>query len=224
MGAGVFWSGGKWIPVLTAAALLVLFLCAGMRRFTRRWFAIHRVVGSCLRARAQVRYALSLAGWLELEARRRCGPDEFWPDLVFAAEKLEFASLKVTLIDGERCWRSPVQPLGERLLFVCPEPRFGTLEVQAPRCPLSRRPVDGCDDPSCIASRRACVSDPRVFEILAEILAEAWNKAAAEWQRRGVSLRFSGGAAKSEPRNCNGELLDQPLLLESAAPAMSSEI
>ena len=47
---------------------------------------------------------MSLTRWLELEGTRRGSAEELWDDLVFAAQRLGYSSVKMTLADGERSW------------------------------------------------------------------------------------------------------------------------
>jgi len=200
MGLLAFWSRGEFVPVLLGAAVLVLFACAGSFGFSRRWFAVHRVVRSSLRMRGEVQYALSLARWLELEGRRRCsGPDELWSDLVFAAEKLGFASLKVTMLDEHRLWRRREGDLGSlQRRYECTSGQPGSLEFTAPACPVNRSahdPFTDCDA-SCSKALGGCLADPRVFETVSELMAEAWNVSVTRWNRDERRLGLKGGTAR----------------------------
>jgi UDP-GlcNAc:undecaprenyl-phosphate GlcNAc-1-phosphate transferase len=194
MGLAAFWSKGQWVPMLLGAAVLLLFACAGTCGFSRRWFAVHRVVRSSLRMRGQVQYALSLARWLELEGQRRSGPDELWPDLIFAAEKLGFTSLKLTLGNQHRVWQRRADSNDRAWRrFDCPGIRYGIIEFTGPACPFTthgRGP--GCDqDSKCGVRLGKCLADPRLFETISDLLAESWNKAAAQWNSRQIPLRFN---------------------------------
>lgn len=187
-----FWSGGQWLARLAAAAVLLLLVCAGSCKFSRRWLAIHRVIGGCLRMRSEVRYGLCLARWLELEALRRAGPDALWPDLVFAAKKLGFDSVKLTLSREYRDWqrRGPAHESQSQLARF--EGHYGCIELRAAACPW-RGPGGEtycAEQRACQRWRHGCLADPRAFETVSELLAEAWSKAAAQWLRRDVPLRF----------------------------------
>lgn len=191
MGLAAFWSRGEAVPVLLGAAVLVLFACAGTCRFSRRWFAIPRVLRSSLRIRAHVKYARCLLQWLKLQSRRRSGPDEFWADLVFAADRLGFGSVKLTLQEEDRFWRRPdTAATTARRQFECARGLYGKLELTAPVCPLRpAQPMRECDR-DCGAEAANCLADPRVFEILSELLAETWTRSAVQWNGEGVPLRF----------------------------------
>jgi UDP-GlcNAc:undecaprenyl-phosphate GlcNAc-1-phosphate transferase len=193
MGLVAFWSRGKWVPFLTGTAVLLLFVCAGSFGFSRRWFAIHRVVRSSLSMREEVHYALSLAHWLELESRRTTSPDELWPDFVFAADKLGFASLKLTLQGEHRFWqRDRGLSGGAHQRLDCPNWQYGSLEFTAPDCPVlcSVGRTSDCDA-DCGRNSNGCLANPRVFETVSELLAETWNKCAFQWNGHGIPLRFN---------------------------------
>ncbi len=193
MGLAAYRSRGTWVPVLLIATVSLLLACAGMLGFSRRWFALHRVIRSSLRMRREIQYALSLARWLELESQRHASPDELWPDLIFAANKLGFASLKLTLQNEYRVWHKDASSGGAARRYDCPNGRYGTLEFTAQACPLSRSALRGrCDrDPECVLRPRGCLSDPRLFETISELFAEAWNNSAAQWSRQRLPLRFN---------------------------------
>ena len=193
MALAAFWSHGKRVPGLLVLAALLLFACAGTFGFSRRWFAIHRVVRSSLRMRREIRYALSLTHWLELESRRHPGPAELWPGFVFAANKLGFASLKLTLEDEHRFWQRPTGPSGSaRCRYDCPNGSYGSIEFTSPPCSLigSRRARSCEQDGECGGQFRGCLAEPRLFETISELLAEAWSRSAAGWSERRVPLRF----------------------------------
>jgi UDP-GlcNAc:undecaprenyl-phosphate GlcNAc-1-phosphate transferase len=194
MGFAAFWSRGEWVPMLLGTAVLLLFGCAGSFRFSRRWFAVHRVVRSALSMRKEVQYALALSRWLELESRRHSRPDELWPDFVFAADKLGFASVKLTLQAEHRLWQRHAMSVGPaRRKYVCPNGLYGSLEFTAPACPLSdsvrARPCDR--DLKCGVHQNGCLAHARVFDTICELLAEAWHRSAAQWNGRQVPLQVS---------------------------------
>ena len=194
MGLAVFWSRGAWIPVLAGAAMLLLFACASTFQFSRRWFALHDVVRSSLSMRSQVKYALSLAHWLELESGRHSCRDDLWPDFIFAAQKLGFASVRLTCADVQRTWQRDDVATGARRHFTYANGICGTLEFSVPLCSLhdeSLPPAAECTI-RCARRFRGCRSNPQVFEMFSELMAEAWNKAAARLDGPHVRLPFNG--------------------------------
>ena len=186
LGSAAFWSPSHWLPMWLGFALLLLVCCALSCGFSRRWFKVHRVLRSSLAMRGQVQYTLSLVRWLELESQRRAEPAELWPGLVFAAEKLGFASLKLDLRGAQRVWHRHAEIVGAvQRRFECPNDGGARLVFSAPACPFGP-PARGnpCEEGRpCSAREGGCVSNPRVFELISELLAEAWAKAEARSDR-----------------------------------------
>jgi UDP-GlcNAc:undecaprenyl-phosphate/decaprenyl-phosphate GlcNAc-1-phosphate transferase len=190
MGLAAFWSRGELVPILLGLAVLILLFCAGNLHFSREWFSVGRVLGNSLRMRQDIHYALSLIHWLELEGRRSSSIDELWADFTFAAQKLGFAFAKLTLEDGERIWQK-----GEAAQEN-PECRYryelglcGVLE-------LAGRPTPGSDGTFFVPTQPADVGSRKACEIVGELLAEGWTKAAAAWHRGNAGpLRFASGMA-----------------------------
>jgi UDP-GlcNAc:undecaprenyl-phosphate/decaprenyl-phosphate GlcNAc-1-phosphate transferase len=192
MGLVAVWSRGQLIPPLLGIATLILLFCAGKLRFSRQWFAVGRVVGSSIEMRQEVQYALTMMRWLALEGRRRNTVEEFWADLVFAAQKLGYSSIKLTLDDGQRVWEqadscAPTQSAVHAL-------HCGTLELKAPVCANGN---SGSRTPQCQRSFCPCVSNSRLFEIVSELLAEGWIKGTSSFRGAGLTpLRFDTTAAR----------------------------
>ena len=175
MGFMAFWSRGHLVPVLLGLATLLLLVCAGRLHFSRHWFAVGRMVGDSLEMRQEIHYALTLMRWLALEGGRRSSVEEFWSDLVFAAQRLGYSSIKLTLADGQRVWELANGCQASRTVVqVLHGGDFGTLELKAPSCGTGADPAPWT--PECERSFCPCVSDSRVFEIVSELLAEGWVK------------------------------------------------
>jgi hypothetical protein len=186
MGLLVVWSRGQLVPVLLGVATLILLLCARILRFSRKWFAVGQVLGNSLGMRQQTRYALSLTHWLELEGSRHEALESLWSDFVFAARKLGFCSVKLSLMDGHRSWVKPAEPGRTRSArYEMQNGRYGILEFKVPACPRRTAGHEvSCDvNSKCELQSKGCPSDPRVFELISELLAESWTKAAAQWSR-----------------------------------------
>ena len=198
MGFAAYWSRGHLIPVLLGLATLVLLLCAGKLRFSRSWFAVGRVVGDSLEMRQEIQYALVLMRWLALEGGRRDSVEELWSDLVFAAQRLGYSSVKLTLADGQKVWeQATCGQAPHAVVQVLHGGDFGTLELKAPSCGAGTdvgQRVQECERSFC-----PCVSDVRVFEIVSELLAEGWGNAVSKFKNRDhTALRFD--ARSSVPR------------------------
>jgi hypothetical protein len=173
--------------MLAGIATLILLICAGVLPFSRRWFALGRVLGNSWGMRRQTQYAQSLTRWFELEGGRHGTLEGLWGDFVFAARKLGFCFVKVSLADSHRIWEKkspPSRALAAR--FEIQSGRFGIIEFKVPACPKQHhgheRPCDGST--SCELHSKGCPSDPRVFDVLSDLLAESWTKAAVTWSRR----------------------------------------
>ena len=191
MGLAAYWSRGNLIPVLLGIALLLLLLCGTRFRFSRSWFAVGRVVGHSLQMRQEVQYALALMHWLALEGGRRQSAEELWYDLLFAAQRLGYDSVKLTLADGQRAWDQTNGSTTTRsVVQVLHGGRLGTLELKAPCCEAGDGPVQ--PTPPCARSIWPCVGEESAFEIVCELLAEGWVKAAIKLQQGDhAPLRFA---------------------------------
>lgn len=199
LGFAAFWSRGHLIPVLAGVTALILLLCAGKLNFSRHWFAVGRVVGNSLEMRQEIQYALTLMRWLALEGARCKSVEEFWPDLVLAAKRLGYCSVRLTLADGQRVWEQPDCPQPARsIVHVLQGGRCGTLEFKAPDCQVTTDPAQRA--PGCERSCCPCVADSRVFDIVSELLAEGWVKGISKSRRADLTpLRFDTQLA--QPRN-----------------------
>ena len=213
MGFAAYWSRGNLIPVLLGIGTLILLLCAGKLRFSRNWFAVGRAVGESLQMREEIQYALTLMRWLELEGGRHNSAEELWSDLAFAAQRLGYDSVKLSLADGERAWASTNGCLRTHSVIQALEGgRLGTLELKAPVCETGAVLVPGTQP--CERSFCPCVGDQRVFEIVSELLAEGWVKAVRKMENEDQApLRFD--TRRASP----GRRLRRRFSLFSAAPA-----
>jgi hypothetical protein len=203
LGLAAFWSSNKGMAMLASFAALLMLGCAGVLPFSRRWFDVRQALGQCVGMRPQIRYALSLAQWLELEGARQENPNHLWYDLVFAARRLGFISVRITLDDTQRLWQKQTAPptTHPNCCTVHSDPN-GLLEFSVPGCP---KIGFGCStvctpNSQCNLLSKACISDPRVFELMSELLAESWAKAAAQWRKRhSRPFKFSTPAAAQSP-------------------------
>ena len=184
MGLVAFWSRGEMVPLLFGLSVVILLLLAGKLKFSRGWFSVGTVVGNSLNMRHQVQYALSLMRWLELEGARHTSLEELWTDFVFAVRKLGFASMTLTLADGQRRWAKEECRGGcHSLTFALKSGSYGTLQLTAP---------GAAEDNSSVSCHGAHVlQDKALFEIISELVAESWTKAAATWAKdERQALRF----------------------------------
>jgi len=197
LGLAAFWSSGTGIILMGSVAWLLMLGWAGVLPFSRRWFAVGRTLGHCLGMRSQTRYALCLTQWLELEGARHERVDSLWSDLVFAARRLGFVSVCVNLHGTRRVWqrRGAAGPMLS-LCYAVQNGRDGILEFRVPACSKNHVvQTDLCDSNShCELLSKGCISDPRVFGVLSELLAESWTKAATQWRKcHPTPFRFAAG-------------------------------
>ena len=216
MGFAAFWSRGDLIPVLLGLATLILLLCAGKLRFSRHWFAVGRVVGNSLEMRQEIHYALTLMRWLGLEGGRRSSAEELWADLLFAAQRLGYSSVKLTLADGQKVWEQTNGCQTSRAVVqVLRGGTFGTLELKAPSCEAGTDAAQWIQE--CGRSFCPCVSDDRVFEIVSELLAEGWVNAISKFKKGDhTPLRFDAQSSAPKRRMHRG-----PASSVAPAPAFS---
>ena len=183
LGFASIWLRGEWLPGLLGIGALVLILCATNLSFSRAWFDVEQVLGNSLGIRKEIKYALSLMHWLQLDGSRCASLDELWVDFAYCARKLRFSSAKLTLADRQRVWVEPNRCLPTRSArHFLHGGGSGVLELEAPACefPSPECQVAG-ETKACGAPHCPGMHDPRLFEVLAELLAEGWLKAAQSW-------------------------------------------
>jgi hypothetical protein len=196
--------------------MLVLLICAGNLSFSRSWFDVGHVIGNSLEMRREIQYALSLMRWLELDADRCKSAEDLWASFLFAAQKLGFISVTLTLGDDRRHWQRPGfrQPTQASIQDLQGE-LAGILELHAPVCERNV-PVSGAAATLpllCDPARCPCVGETRLFEIVTELMAEGWIKTTTRW-RRGSAIPLAFSPAPSSPTDCpagRAPLLSIPL-------------
>jgi UDP-GlcNAc:undecaprenyl-phosphate/decaprenyl-phosphate GlcNAc-1-phosphate transferase len=230
MGFAAFASRGQLIPLLLGIAIIIVLLCAGKLTFSREWFAVGKVVGNSLGMRREVQYTLALTRWLVLEGDRCISVEELWANLVFAAQRLGFNYISLTLADEQRSWEQTKKcGLSHSVRHELQGGRFGILELKAPACEsLDTDLAPEAFWPSaCERSFCPCVSEPKVFGIVGDLLAEGWAKAAIRWNAgEQTPLRFDGRltrqrnhaqagvprpVAPAQDPSANRELVNPPL-------------
>lgn len=188
MGLLIVWSSGEMAPLLFGLAVVMLLALAGRLKFSRDWFSVGRVVGNSLAMRAHVQYTTCLMRWLELEGERAGSLEQLWQDLVFAGEKLGFASIQLKLEDGARVWHHPALAQDTQT-HVCTvnTGRLGFLEVKG----LKAVGTGQTTMPNEHGTAQPVAWDRKTFQLVGELFAEGWTKAAGRWVSEGpVRLRF----------------------------------
>lgn len=178
-GVIVFWSKGRWAPVLFGIGCLGCIISARSFSFSREWFAVGRVLGNSLEMRESIHYAIGMAKWFEMEADHCDGVENLWLDFQFILLKLNFVRAKLTLPDGHSEWKrteaqSPlVAQSWSRHEFFIGEVSFMELAIESDTL------------------------SPNLCYHLSEIVAEAWQKSVARWcARHSLPLRFSSRVSK----------------------------
>ena len=162
MAFGVFWSRGRWLPILFGFLCLTLVLLAQSFSFSRQWFALPQVLERSLEVRREASYVLALSRWLELEAERVGSLEELWNCYLFLIQRVGFKSVSVTQGDASRFWESAqttAQPLNYEHVI---------------RAAGGMRIV--------IVGYGERMSE-KVFEQVADLAAEAWVNAVLRWQQ-----------------------------------------
>jgi UDP-GlcNAc:undecaprenyl-phosphate GlcNAc-1-phosphate transferase len=203
---------GKLLPILTGVALLVVLLMAGQLSFAREWFAVGHVIGNSFRMREEVGYTVLMTRWLALEGRRVQTPGELWKLLAFASERVGLSEARLQLVDGEKVWRKSDKDF-ESFHFA----RFdfhnsggGVVEFKAevcPHCELGAASGRMTCQNTLSEENGPCIGNQRMFEVIAELLAEGWHKASAHLQQDRQPLLFS---PNGPPMPVNFDLTPQP--------------
>jgi len=162
--------------------------------------------------RSKIQYALAQTRWLVMEGTRSENLAALCEDTVFIARKLGFDSVNIRLEDEERTWQiTPVNGNPQRcFLHPLPAHRFCFIELgvmqaeaggettsgSAARSGLSIARVKSVESCQTNGNGTMTADDSNVqreFTILSELLAEAWAKAVAAWQKQNqLPPRFDG--------------------------------
>lgn len=199
LGFAACWSRGDLVPVLGGVAVVSVLLCAGRLGFSREWFAMGRTLGNSLAMRREVEYASCLARWLKLEAGRGASGATLYKNLVWAAQRLGFTRVTVEIAGEERkpIWEETVdcdcvRSVRHHLGFPA-----GILELQGPACLAGTRGIrhQNSNRPACAL---ACPWKTNVsrFEVISELLAEGWARAASVSKPAGTGLEVAFPATR----------------------------
>jgi hypothetical protein len=181
LGLVTVWTRGQFLSVLLGVVVLVLLLCAGQFSFSREWFAVRRVMGNSLEMRQEIQYALLMARWLALEGNRGRTDLELWDDLVFVARKLGFSEVKLTHVDGQFSWQAEgSSATAWSASYQLQGGQFGMLKLSSHSGTQARAAIE--NDSGQIPLRG--IANERLFEILSELVAEAWAKTANSWRKQ----------------------------------------
>lgn len=182
LGFSIFLLHAQYLPLLLGLGALTVFFTARQFNFSREWMMVGRVLGNSLEARQDIRYAISLSGWLALEGKRAISLAALAEDVVFVARKLGFDNVQIRLEDAEKGWRlTGANPQNCRhFRHAVSGHKHCFLELGVAPKPASRRPAIGVS-----------INSTAISDILADLLAEAWGRALNDWRRlHRLPLRF----------------------------------
>ena len=161
----IFTSGGRAWPVAVGGVFLIVILAARRLQFARAWFNLFKVLGESQVVREEVRYALALCKWFEMEGGRTLSKATLWSDFCFLSSKLGFSSVRLRTKDGNRNWQSS-EGFDPRGLQHC--------EIKLNH-PTYR---------SIVFSATLDRLNHKTFDQLAELAGEGWMKAATAFDKR----------------------------------------
>ncbi|HEY0456695.1 MAG TPA: MraY family glycosyltransferase [Verrucomicrobiae bacterium] len=195
---GVFWLQGRLMPLLLGSLFLIFVATGRSFGFVKGW----RSIAKSFALREETRYALALGSWFEMEAERRDSVSELWEDYQFIVRKLGFASVKLTLANETKIWWSNQSEPNEAPASIAPadNSKSDTSFVPAPsstsneKFRLARHEMSGGTVIE-FAGDAAHLPD-KLFELMTELAAETWQKAAGRWQEiNKAPLRFMSVAS-----------------------------
>jgi UDP-GlcNAc:undecaprenyl-phosphate/decaprenyl-phosphate GlcNAc-1-phosphate transferase len=160
----VFWSQGRWIPFLFGLMCVVMLVIGGTFRFSRDWFQVGRVLGNSLEMRKETRYALTISRWLQMEAERSDSLSNLWADYTFMMQKVGFTDVRLVENSGQTIYSTTTELIArdiptQKLCVDVPLKTPATMEFVAPTERM----------------------EPKLFELLTELSAEAWLKTVRRW-------------------------------------------
>jgi UDP-GlcNAc:undecaprenyl-phosphate GlcNAc-1-phosphate transferase len=169
---GVFWCQGRLMPLLLGSLFLIFVATGRSFGLLKDWVAVCK----SLPLREETRYALTLSRWLEMEAERRDSIYELWQDFQFLVKKLGFSEVKLSLPDGVNIWRAAAWETTPHPLHRAKQEIHGGAMIEF--------------------AADSAVLPERLFELLTELAAESWQKAANRWQKiNKAPLRFGSVAS-----------------------------
>jgi UDP-GlcNAc:undecaprenyl-phosphate GlcNAc-1-phosphate transferase len=161
---GVCLLAKNWLPLLFGGLFLGLLALAKSFRFSWDWFSVGKVVGNSLEMRKEVQYVLHLGRWLELEAERCESISSLWKDYKFMLRKLHFSKVELHLDGAVYLWRTSESAGANEKLF------------------RVRHELHGEHGMVLQFWSRSEMCSEEQFELMSELMAEAWMKATARWQ------------------------------------------
>ncbi len=163
LAVGVFVGRGRWLPILIAVFMVVVVASAHVFGYVQNWYRLGHLLTNSVLRRRHIKYALTLAGLLEIEGERSESLPELQEHFGMMLHKLGFQSAALRMGSKEWIWtRSSVSgATGAQRQLV--------QEIRGPGGDqlLLRANVEGWD--------------PETLRLLAELTAEAWSNASARF-------------------------------------------
>jgi UDP-GlcNAc:undecaprenyl-phosphate/decaprenyl-phosphate GlcNAc-1-phosphate transferase len=157
-----FITKGRLIPVLFGIFMFVMVMSARAFGFVRNWYKVGRLLTDSIARRKHTRYALLLGQLLLFDAETSETLDDLWKHYGFVLAKLRFSSAVFNHGDREFRWDTPHAKSGAEICVV--------QDVKG----VSQSEITFC----CSTS----TWDDDTFRLLAELMAEAWSKAATRFE------------------------------------------
>jgi UDP-GlcNAc:undecaprenyl-phosphate GlcNAc-1-phosphate transferase len=179
----------NWLPLLFGGVFIGLLTMARSFRFSWDWFSVGKVVGNSLEMRKDVQYVLQMGRWLELEAERCSSIDSLWKDYKFMLKKLNFSKVELRLDGQIYSWKVTAAATDGTIFRTRHElhgPHGMTLEFWS----------------------RSYLDSEEHFDLMSELMAEAWMKATVKWQ----SIHSQPLRIDSEPEEVHETPQTTPLL------------
>lgn len=158
----VFYWQGRLLPLFTGILFLILVVSGYLSGYVRNWFAIGSRIGKSFALRKETRYALTLSHWLQVEVERKKSIEELWRDYQLVVEKLGFCRVKLVSAHGTSVWEA--RGFSET-----------SMEIRRVWHELGQGTTVEFDADSKVMSEIH-------FDLLSDLAAEAWYKAAARWE------------------------------------------
>jgi hypothetical protein len=168
---------GRFLPIFFGFAFVVILIALRGQQIS--FGLIRGRLSESLQGRHEARNAVFLRNWLIVEAERADTGNHLWADFRFILKKMGFCRAELSIAGSERSFYLPDTPHCEpdRLLDVVHSlPGEAELRLYADKEQFSQSQ----------------------FELIADLAAEAWAKAARRWYEvNGSTLTFEADA--SEP-------------------------
>jgi hypothetical protein len=162
---------------------------------------VGRVLGNSLEMRKETRYALTITRWLEMEAERSESLSNLWADYTFMMQKVGFTDVRLVENSGQTLYSTTSEVIAheiptQKICVEVPLKTPATMEFVAPAERL----------------------EPKLFELLTELSAEAWLKTVRRWQE------LNGSSATAMASDANEAERAAPTRSEVLIPAFARKL